>query len=731
MADRSYPVAAATGRPSRASVSSSASRSRVAGAAELARCAQVQRAAELPVGDRVLDRPALEHAGVQEPDRERVARAGGVDDRQGQVRRREDIDAVGRRGRHAEPAAAADHQGAAAQFDQPLEHVGRVVVVGGRHEQHVGRLDEVTEVLVVRVVDVLQIARDDGARLAGEWQQRPRPVRQMEEHDARAPHQLRGEIEIHVELLACPAVVEGEPGAVLAHQVDAARRSGRIDAEGSQVDPVSGEFGAHLFARGVRADMADERRRVAQRGEPATAVAPGLPHVIDVLRDVALAGEIERHRQGKGQEDAGVDAGGADHDDVTRGNRSHHQTQSAGRRQCQRFPCQHCDKFRTASVQRTLAPHGAQEFDDRWIGGERPVATRSTGKQADETRDGVGLTHLDRELFDESDVTKRELVDYLDAVRDRILPVLRGRPLSVVRVRPGQPSFMQKNLPKYTPDWVQRTTIWAEASRREVSYALCEDRRTLLWLANQRAVEYHPTLVFGDAVPDRPDPPHPGPRSAKALTSRWWWPGPARRAGAHVAARRGGEDERRERPACLRPNPASTAPTPRRPSARSPRGRRGSTRASRPRRPGGGTEHKVFEDSNRGWCEGRRRVQPRVRPDVPVPLRRGGTGGAGALRDFTVRKAVALLGDGDPWREAMPRPRRCRRTSSPRVTVSRSPASSPIHQGQAAKAQVRQLIPPRWLPRHRVRQSGAHPVPCPRSVAMPFLTHPGRRRTRS
>ena len=25
-------------------------------------------------------------------------------------------------------------------------------------------------------------------------------------------------------------------------------------------------------------------------------------------------------------------------------------------------------------------------------------------------------------------------------------------------------------------------------------YALCDDRRTLLWLANQRAVEYHPTL---------------------------------------------------------------------------------------------------------------------------------------------------------------------------------------------------------------------------------------------
>src|ERR1022692_5319564 len=54
---------------------------------------------------------------------------------------------------------------------------------------------------------------------------------------------------------------------------------------------------------------------------------------------------------------------------------------------------------------------------------------------------------------------------------------------------------MQKNVPKYTPAWVRTITMWAETSKRQVSYALCDDRRTLLWFANQRAVEYHPTLV--------------------------------------------------------------------------------------------------------------------------------------------------------------------------------------------------------------------------------------------
>src|SRR2546430_8292927 len=120
-----------------------------------------------------------------------------------------------------------------------------------------------------------------------------------------------------------------------------------------------------------------------------------------------------------------------------------------------------------------------------------------------EERDGVSLTNLDQPLFDGADATKRDLVDYLDTIRDRIIPQLRDRPLSVIRVLRGQAPFMQKNVPKYTPSWVPTVPLWAESSKREVSYALCNDRRTLLWFANQRAVEYHPTLVRADRW-DRP-----------------------------------------------------------------------------------------------------------------------------------------------------------------------------------------------------------------------------------
>jgi DNA ligase D-like protein (predicted polymerase) len=117
-----------------------------------------------------------------------------------------------------------------------------------------------------------------------------------------------------------------------------------------------------------------------------------------------------------------------------------------------------------------------------------------------EQRAGVDLTNLDQPLSPDAAATKRDLVNYLDAVADRILPGLIGRPLTVMRVLRGQAPFMQKNAPKYTPDWVRTVPIWAEASKREVHYPVCDDRRTLMWLANQRAVEYHPTLGLADNI---------------------------------------------------------------------------------------------------------------------------------------------------------------------------------------------------------------------------------------
>ena len=93
---------------------------------------------------------------------------------------------------------------------------------------------------------------------------------------------------------------------------------------------------------------------------------------------------------------------------------------------------------------------------------------------------------------------------------DRIVPLLAGRPLSVKRVRPGQPPFMQRNVSKGAPDWVRTVPVWSEGSNREIQQVLCDDRRTLLWLANQRVVEFHVPFL-----------PRRGSRSPPAWSSTW------------------------------------------------------------------------------------------------------------------------------------------------------------------------------------------------------------------
>jgi bifunctional non-homologous end joining protein LigD len=280
-----------------------------------------------------------------------------------------------------------------------------------------------------------------------------------------------------------------------------------------------------------------------------------------------------------------------------------------------------------------------------------------------ESGEGVELTNLDQPLFDEAGATKRDLVDYLDGVADRILPALEDRPLSVIRVHRGQEAFMQKNVPRYTPEWVRTVTWWSESSRRDVSYALCNDRRTLLWFANQRAIEYHPTLVRADR-PDHAthlvldlDPPQADAfamavRAAQAV----------RRALADVglagAVKTSGAKGLHvfvpiEEKASIEDAAAATRAIAARAEQHDPEI---ATTAFLKADRGG----KVFVDATRvGGATVVAAYSPRVRPGVPVsfPVAWDDLDRI-TPSDFTVHTALDLLGKRDPWRENMPDPQR-------------------------------------------------------------------------
>ncbi|MGW6421262.1 DNA polymerase domain-containing protein [Nocardia sp. NPDC055053] len=281
-----------------------------------------------------------------------------------------------------------------------------------------------------------------------------------------------------------------------------------------------------------------------------------------------------------------------------------------------------------------------------------------TGK---EVRGGVEMSNLDQALFDGAEATKRDLADYLEFAGERLVRVLRDRPLSVVRVRPGQEPFMQKNLPKYTPEWVPRVTVWAESSHREVTYALGNDERTLLWFGNQRAVEYHPTLLPVDhsAGPTHlvlDLDPSPGQTFRDAAAGAHLIRAALTADGLDGAVKTSGAKGLHvfvpvEPGIAIEDAAAATRAIAARAERIDPSV--GTTAFIKEDRNG-----KVFLDSTRaGGATVIAAYSPRIRPRVPVsfPLRWNDIDDV-TPADFTLRSVPNLLGDSDPWMTEMPAP---------------------------------------------------------------------------
>jgi bifunctional non-homologous end joining protein LigD len=136
------------------------------------------------------------------------------------------------------------------------------------------------------------------------------------------------------------------------------------------------------------------------------------------------------------------------------------------------------------------------------------------------TADGrvIRLTNASKVLFGNG-VTKGELAQYYQAAAEAMLPLMRDRPVVMMRYPDGidGPRIVQKNAPEYFPDWISR----AEVPKREggtVCHVVCDDAATLVYLANQACIESHVFLSKAASL-DCPqelvfDLDPPGPRSA-------------------------------------------------------------------------------------------------------------------------------------------------------------------------------------------------------------------------
>ncbi len=105
----------------------------------------------------------------------------------------------------------------------------------------------------------------------------------------------------------------------------------------------------------------------------------------------------------------------------------------------------------------------------------------------------VALSNLTKVYWPEEGYTKGDLIQYYDRIADYILPYLKDRPQSLNRHPEGihGESFYHKDLHNL-PDWLKTVPIYSDSNEKYLNWLICNDRETLLYMANLGCIEINP-----------------------------------------------------------------------------------------------------------------------------------------------------------------------------------------------------------------------------------------------
>ncbi len=110
------------------------------------------------------------------------------------------------------------------------------------------------------------------------------------------------------------------------------------------------------------------------------------------------------------------------------------------------------------------------------------------------TVSNVKISNPDKVFFPEQNIRKKDIINYYETVADVMLPHLKDRPLTLKRNPNGikDKGFYQKDVSQDVPGYVQTIALISESSDKdEINYAMCNNKSTLLFLANWGCVEMH------------------------------------------------------------------------------------------------------------------------------------------------------------------------------------------------------------------------------------------------
>jgi DNA ligase D len=116
------------------------------------------------------------------------------------------------------------------------------------------------------------------------------------------------------------------------------------------------------------------------------------------------------------------------------------------------------------------------------------------------------FTNLDKLYWPDEGITKGDLIKYYESMAPYVLPYLKNRPLSLKRNPNGikDAGFYHKDAGDIAPDWIKTADIYSESSDKIIHYLVCNNVRSLLFIANLGCIEMNPwnSVVSHDDKPD-------------------------------------------------------------------------------------------------------------------------------------------------------------------------------------------------------------------------------------
>jgi bifunctional non-homologous end joining protein LigD len=107
----------------------------------------------------------------------------------------------------------------------------------------------------------------------------------------------------------------------------------------------------------------------------------------------------------------------------------------------------------------------------------------------------ITLSNLDKPMWNREGVTKADVIQYYSVVAERMIPLVKDRPLMLNRFPHGVPgkSFVQKDWPNH-PSWVKISKVRSQSLNKSVRHVVCNDKATLVWLADMACLEINQFL---------------------------------------------------------------------------------------------------------------------------------------------------------------------------------------------------------------------------------------------